>query len=173
VGIPVIASLNGTTTGGWIDYARRIQEAGADALELNVYHVGTDPGETAGMAEDRVLGILRAVKRTVTIPVAVKLSVSYSALAHLGAELDAAGADGLVLFNRFYQPDIDADNLEIVPTLELSTSAELRQRLTWLAVLSHHVRASLAVTGGVHTALDTIKAVMAGAHAVQMVSALL
>lgn len=173
VRVPVIASLNGTTTGGWIAYARRIEEAGADALELNVYHVSTDPNETAEMVEARVLDILRAVKRTVTIPVAVKLSPFYSALAHLAAALDEAGADGLVLFNRFYQPDIDAGTLEIVPTLELSTSAELRQRLVWLPVLSHQVRASLAVTGGVHTALDAIKAVMAGAHAVQMVSALL
>jgi len=173
VRIPVIGSLNGTTTGGWIDYARRIEEAGADALELNVYHVSTDPNETAVVVEDRVLEILRAVKRTVGIPVAVKLSPFYSALAHLAAELDDAGADGFVLFNRFYQPDIDAAALEITPTLELSTSAELRQRLVWLPVLSHQVRASLAVTGGVHTALDAIKAVMAGAHAVQMVSALL
>lgn len=173
VRIPVIASLNGTTPGGWIDYAGRIQEAGADALELNVYHLATDPEETAEIVESRALGILRAVKRAVTIPVAVKVSPSYSALAHAAAELDAAGADGLVLFNRFYQPDIDAESLEVVPTLQLSTSAELRQRLPWLAVLSHHVRASLAVSGGVHTALDAIKAVMAGAHAVQMVSALL
>lgn len=173
VRLPVIASLNGTTTGGWIEYARRIEEAGADALELNVYHVSADPNETAAAVEARVVDILRAVKRSVAIPVAVKLSPFYSALAHLAGALDAAGADGFVLFNRFYQPDIDAAALEIVPTIELSTSAELRQRLVWLPVLSHQVRASLAVTGGVHTALDAIKAVMAGAHAVQMVSALL
>jgi dihydroorotate dehydrogenase (fumarate) len=173
VRVPVIASLNGTTTGGWIGYARLIEEAGADALELNIYHVAADPDETAAMVEARVVDILRAVKRTVSIPVAVKLSPFYSALAHFAGALDEAGTDGLVLFNRFYQPDIDPETLEIAPALELSTSAELRQRLVWLPVLSHQVRASLAVTGGVHTGLDAIKAVMAGAHAVQMVSALL
>jgi dihydroorotate dehydrogenase (fumarate) len=173
VTVPVIASLNGTTAGGWIDYARRIQEAGADALELNVYHLATDPRETAGAVERRTIDILRAVKQAVAIPVAVKLSPSFSAMAHFAAEVDAAGADGLVLFNRFYEPDIDPESLEAVPRLELSTSAELLIRLRWLAILSPHVRASLAVTGGVHTPLDAIKAVMAGAHAVQMVSALL
>ncbi len=173
VGVPVIASLNGTSLGGWIDFARRIQETGADALELNVYHVATDPQETAAAVEGRTLEILQAVKQVVTIPVAVKLSPSFSAMAHFAASVDAAGADGLVLFNRFFEPDIDPESLEAAPTLDLSTSAELRLRLRWLAILSGRVRGSLAVTGGVHTALDAIKAVMAGAHAVQMVSALL
>lgn len=173
VRIPVIASLNGTTLGGWLEYARLMQEAGADALELNVYYLAADPQETAEAVEGRTLSLLRAVKQAVTIPVAVKLSPFFSGMAHLAVQLDAAGADGLVLFNRFYQPDIDIEQLEIVPRLELSTSAELLLRLRWLAILHGRVRASLAVTGGVHTAADAIKAVMAGATAVQMVSALL
>lgn len=173
VRIPVIASLNGTTTGGWVDYARRMQEAGADALELNVYYLATDPGEPGGAVEGRTLDILRAIKQTVSVPVAVKLSPFFSSLAHFAAELDRAGADGLVLFNRFYQPEIDIERLEVVPRLELSTSSELLLRLRWLAVLRDRVGASLAVTGGVHTVTDAIKAIMAGADVVQMVSALL
>ncbi len=173
VQIPVIASLNGTTTGGWVDYARRMQEAGADALELNVYYLATDAEEPSTAVEHRMIEILRAVKQTVTIPVGVKLSPFFSSLAHVAAALDAAGADGLILFNRFYQPEIDIEHLEVVPRLELSSSSELLLRLRWLAILSDRVRASLAVTGGVHTAIDAIKALMAGAHAVQMVSALL
>ncbi len=173
VQIPVIASLNGTTTGGWVDYARRMQEAGADALELNVYYLATDAEEPSAAVEQRMIDILRAVKQTVTIPVGVKLSPFFSSLAHVAAALDAAGADGLILFNRFYQPEIDVEHLEVVPRLELSSSSELLLRLRWLAILSDRVRASLAVTGGVHTAIDAIKALMAGAHAVQMVSALL
>jgi len=173
VSVPVIASLNGTTSGGWVGYARRIQEAGADALELNVYYLATDPQEPGEVVERRTLDILRAVKQAVIIPVAVKLSPFFSSLSHFAAELDAAGADGLILFNRFYQPDIDAENLEVIPRLEFSTSAELLVRLRWLSVLSCQVRASLAITGGVHTAKDAIKAIMAGASAVQMVSELL
>lgn len=173
VRIPVIASLNGTTTGGWVNYARRMQEAGADALELNVYYLATDPGEPGGAVEGRTLDILRAIKQTVSVPVAVKLSPFFSSLAHFAAELDRAGADGLVLFNRFYQPEIDIERLEVVPRLELSTSSELLLRLRWLAVLRDRVGASLAVTGGVHTVTDAIKAIMAGADVVQMVSALL
>jgi dihydroorotate dehydrogenase (fumarate) len=173
VSVPVIASLNGHTPGWWTEYARRLQDAGADAIELNVYHVATDPAEPAAAVEHRTLEILRAVKASVTIPVAVKLSPFYSSLAHLAAELDAAGADGLVLFNRFYQPDIDPEALDVVLHLELSTSAELLLRLRWLAILCDHVRASLAASGGVHTARDAIKAIMAGADAVQMTSALL
>ncbi len=173
VSIPVLASLNGTTPGGWVEYARRIQDAGADGLELNVYYLATDPQEPGEAVERRTLSILRAVKGAVTIPVAVKLSPFFSSLAHFAAELDAAGADGLVLFNRFYQPDIDVENLDVVPRVELSTSSELLLRLRWLAVLSCQVRANLAITGGVHTAADAIKAIMAGASAVQMVSGLL
>lgn len=173
VDVPVIASLNGVTPGGWVDHARLMQSAGADALELNVYYLATDPRETAAEVERRTLEILRAVKGTVMIPVAVKISPFFSSLAHLAAEIDAAGVDGLVVFNRFYQPDIDAEGLDVVSRLELSTSAELLLRLRWLAILSCQIRASLAITGGVHTALDAIKAIMAGADAVQMVSALL
>lgn len=173
VSVPVIASLNGTTVGGWVEYARRIQEAGADALELNVYYLATNLTEPAEAVEHRTLDILRAIKRNVTLPIAVKLSPFFSSLGHFAAELDAAGVDGLVLFNRFYQPDIDIELLDVVPRLELSSSSELLLRLRWLAMLSGRITASLAVTGGVHTAVEAIKAVMAGADAVQMVSALL
>jgi dihydroorotate dehydrogenase (fumarate) len=173
VAVPVIASLNGTTLGGWLDFAMRMQEAGADALELNVYYLATDPDETSAEVEGRLLDMLRAVKRAIRIPVAVKLSPFYSALGHLARELDRAGADGLVLFNRFYQPDIDVEELEVQHRLHLSDSIEVLLRLRWLAILSGRIGASLAVTGGVHTALDAVKAVMCGAHGVQMVSALL
>lgn len=173
VAVPVIASLNGVTAGGWVGYARRMQEAGADALELNVYYVAADQDETAAAVERRTVEILAAVTQVVTIPVAVKLSPFFSSLANFATELTAGGADGLVLFNRFYQPDIDVEALEVIPRLDLSTSAELLLRLRWLAVLSARITPSLAVSGGVHTALDAIKAVMAGASAVQMVSALL
>ncbi len=173
VGVPVIASLNASTLGGWIEYARHIQQAGADAIELNVYFVATDPRETGGAVEQHVLNIVRSVKQVATVPLAVKLSPFYSSVANLADDLTAAGADGLVLFNRFYQPDIDVEQLEAVPRLELSTSSELLLRLRWLAVLFGNTRASLAASGGVHTATDAIKAIMAGADAVQMVSALL
>jgi dihydroorotate dehydrogenase (fumarate) len=172
-GVPVIASLNGASASGWLQYARQIQQAGADALELNVYFLATDPGESGEQVERRALEIVRTVKQTVTIPVAVKLSPFYSSVANFAAKVDELGADGLVLFNRFYQPDIDTEKLEVVSSLRLSDSSELLLRLRWLAILSGHVRASLAVTGGVHTAQDALKAVMAGAHAVQLVSVLL
>ncbi|HLF92344.1 MAG TPA: dihydroorotate dehydrogenase-like protein [Planctomycetota bacterium] len=173
VRIPVIASLNGTTLGGWLGHAKLIQEAGADALELNVYTVATDPEERGFLIEERLVDILKAVKAAVRIPVAVKLSPYYTSLANLARHLEGAGADGLVLFNRFYQPDINAEELEVVRTLHLSDSSELLLRLRWLAILSGRVRPSLAVSGGVHDGLDAIKAVMCGAQAVQMVSALL
>ncbi len=173
VGVPVIASLNGTTPSSWIEYARLIEQAGAHALELNVYELATDLLEEGEEVERRVLEIAEAVVGSVSIPVAVKLSPFFSSFANLAARLDQAGADGLVIFNRFYQPDIDMEALDVLPTVHLSDSGELLLRLRWLAILSGRVRASLAVTGGVHTAEDAIKAVMAGAHAVQMVSALL
>jgi dihydroorotate dehydrogenase (fumarate) len=169
----VIASLNGTTNEGWLSYAKTIQEAGADALELNVYFIATDPKETGAHVEQRSVEILTSVKQAITIPVAVKLSPFFSSVAHLASQLDQAGADGLVLFNRFYQPDIDVEALEAVPSLHLSDSSELLLRLHWLAILSGQVKATMAASGGVHTGLDAVKAVMAGASAVQVVSRLL
>ena len=173
VGVPVIASLNGSTPGGWTEYARLMAEAGADALELNLYRISTDPETNSGWIEHLAVETVREVKTAVTIPIAVKLSPLYTAFAHLARGLDGAGADGLVLFNRFYQPDIDPAELVATRTLHLSDSSELLLRLHWLAILSGRVRASLAATGGVHTALDVVKATMAGAHVTQMVSALL
>jgi dihydroorotate dehydrogenase (fumarate) len=173
VRIPVMASLNGATPGGWVEYARLMQEAGADALELNLYRIATDPETTSPDIERQAIETVQAVKRAVRIPVAVKLSPFYTAFAHVARELARAGADGLVLFNRFYQPDIDATELTATRMLHLSDSSELRLRLHWLAILSGRVRPSLAATGGVHTALDVVKATMAGAHVTQMVSALL
>lgn len=172
-GIPVIASLNGVSSGGWIDYARLCQEAGVAALELNVYFVATDPDVSGSTVEDRILRAAKAVKAAVRIPVAVKLSPFFSSLPHLARKLEAAGVDGLVLFNRFYQPDIDPETLEVVPKLRLSDSSELLPRLRWLAILSGRVKLSLGATGGIHTAADAVKAIMAGADGVQMVSALL
>jgi dihydroorotate dehydrogenase (fumarate) len=173
VKLPVIASLNGTTAEGWLDYAKTIQQAGADALELNVYHVAADPREAGDAVERRLFDVVRSVKRSVTIPVAVKLSPFYSSVAHVATELDTLGVDGMVLFNRFYQPDFNLDELSVESTLHLSSSSDLLLRLRWLAVLHGRVKASLAVTGGVHTPADALKAIMAGASAVQCVSALL
>jgi len=173
VAVPVIASLNGTTLGGWLEYARLMEEAGADALELNIYSLASDPQTDSQSIEERTVEMVRAVKGAVTIPVALKLSPFYTSLAHTAHRLVEAGADGLVLFNRFYQPDIDVDELEVVPTLHLSDSSELTLRLRWLAILSSQLETSFAVTGGVHTALDAVKSVMAGAHVVQLVSSLL
>jgi len=173
VKVPVLGSLNGTTPQGWLGYAKQIQEAGADALEINFYHVATDPKESGADVERRLLEVVRLVKEAVTIPVAVKLSPFFSSLPHLATALDGLGVDGLVLFNRFYQPDIDPEALEAVPRLNLSTSNDLLLRVRALATLSGRIKASLAATGGVHTSLDALKAVMAGAHAVQIVAALL
>ncbi len=173
VRVPVIASLNGTTPGGWLEYARLMEQAGADALELNTYDVAADPKDTPQAIEQRTIELVRSVKKLVRIPVAVKLSPFYTAIANFAKRLDDAEADGLVLFNRFYQADIDVENLEVVRTLQLSDSSDLLLRLRALAVLSGKVRASLAATGGAHTAVDAVKAVMCGAHAVQMVAAIL
>jgi dihydroorotate dehydrogenase (fumarate) len=173
VSVPVIASLNGTTSEGWLEYARRIEQAGADALELNVYYLAADPLESSSEVDARLIRIVQGVRQKVKIPVAVKLSFFCSGLAHLAHELDVMGVNGLVLFNRFYQPDIDVENLEVVPTLKLSDSSELQIRLRWLAILSSQIRAALAVSGGVHTYNDAVKAIMCGASAVQVVSALL
>jgi len=173
VSIPIIASLNGTTAGGWTRYAEKMEQAGADAIELNTYFIATDAKETGAQVEQRTLDIVAAVKETVSIPVAVKLSPFFSSLANLARRLEENGAQGLVLFNRFYQPDVDIEELDVVPNLRLSTADELRLRLRWLAIISSQVDLSLAATGGAHNAADVIKAVMAGAHTVQMVSALL
>jgi dihydroorotate dehydrogenase (fumarate) len=173
VSVPVIASLNGTSLGGWLSYAGLIEQAGADGLELNLYELATDPGETGEAVERRSLEVVRAVRDFVTIPVAVKLSPFYTSVANFARSLDEARVDALVLFNRFYQPDLDIEQLEVVRVVNLSTPAELLLRLRWLAILSGRLKASLAVTGGVHGVVDAVKAVMAGAHAVQMVSALL
>lgn len=171
--IPVIASLNGDTLGGWLDYAIQIADAGADALELNIYHVATDLDESSHALEHRIVEMVRSVKQRAKLPIAVKLSPFYTALPHFARELVAAGADGLVLFNRFFEPDIDVEELVIRSHLHLSHSPELLLRIRWLAILSGRVDCTLAVSGGVHTPLDAIKATMAGAHGIQLVSALL
>jgi dihydroorotate dehydrogenase (fumarate) len=173
VSIPVIASLNATSPGGWVKYARKIEEAGASALELNIYFLPTDPNVTSSEIEKSYCELVRQVKNTIRIPVAVKLGPYFSAMAHFAHELDEAGADALVLFNRFYQPDFDIENLEVAPTVALSTSQELLLRLHWVAILYGHVRLDLAITGGVHTAEDVLKAMMAGARVAMMTSALL
>jgi dihydroorotate dehydrogenase (fumarate) len=173
LGIPVIGSLNGISTGGWIDYARKMEQAGADALELNIYYIPTDPALTSQEVEERYVNVLLAVKRTVKIPVAVKLSPYFSSFATIAVRLDKAGANGLVLFNRFYQPDFDLEALEVVPNVLLSTSDAIRLPLRWIAILHGMVKTSLAGTSGVHTAEDVIKLVMAGADVAMMCSALL
>ena len=173
VAIPIIASLNATSPGSWVHYAREIEAAGADALELNIYDVPTSPEVTGSTLEQGYCDLVRLIKANVRIPVAVKLSPYFTSLPNLASRLDEAGADGLVLFNRFYQPDFDVYNREITPTLELSTSQELRLRLHWVATLCGHLRADLAATGGVHTVFDVVKALLAGARVVMMTSALM
>jgi dihydroorotate dehydrogenase (fumarate) len=173
VDIPVLASLNGVTSGGWISYARQLEEAGADGLELHIYHAASDMTASAAEVEQQALDIVREVKRSVRIPVALKLAPLLTAFAHFARQLDAAGADALVLFTRFHRVDIDVDELEVIRTLSLSDSSELPLRLRGTAALAGRIKASIAITGGVHTGLDVIKATMTGAHATQMVSALL
>ncbi|MGA8220252.1 MAG: dihydroorotate dehydrogenase-like protein [Candidatus Acidiferrales bacterium] len=173
VAVPVIASLNGVSPGGWVRYARLMEEAGADALELNIYAIATDPNESSAKVEGHYFQLLREVKDHVRIPVAVKLSHFFTAIANMGKKLDETGADALVLFNRFYQPDFNIESLEIEPSLTLSNSHELLLRLNWIAILYGHVRADLAVTGGVHTAPDVLKSMMAGANVAMMTSAIL
>lgn len=171
--IPVIGSLNGTHTGTWVEYATNIQQAGADALELNLYYQPNVAEESASDVEQRLLDIVKAVRKDLTIPMAVKISPFFTSLPHFARELSKAGADAMVLFNRFYQPDVDTDELEIVPSLELSNSSELLLRLRWLAMLHGRQDLQLAVTGGVHTAQDAAKAIMSGAQAIQLVSTVL
>ncbi len=173
VAMPIIASLNGMTRGGWLSYARMLEQAGADALELHIYHAASDMTKSAAEVEREAIEIVSEVKRTIRIPIAVKLAPLLTAFAHFAKQLDVAGADGFVLFTRYQRVDIDVNELEIVRTTTLSDSSELAMRLRGAAALSGRVRASIAVSGGVHTALDVVKATMAGAHATQMVSALL
>ena len=173
VRIPVIASLNGMTGESWASYARNIEQAGADALELNIYEMATDPDESGLAIEARIRDLVLDLKRAIRIPIAVKLGPFFTAFGHMARQLDQAGADGLVIFNRFYQPDIDVTHLATIPRIELSTSAEMLLRLRWLSALHGRVRCSLAVSGGVVAPIDGIKAILAGADVVQMVSAVL
>jgi len=173
VSIPIIASLNGATVGGWTRYAKQIEQAGADALECNIYSIPTNPAISSTEIEQNYIDILRAVKSSVSIPVAVKLSPFFSNLANMAKRLDEAGADSLVLFNRFYQPDIDLEELELIPNVLLSTPQALRLPLTWIGILYGRVRASLAATSGIHGAQDVIKLLMVGAHVTMLCSTLL
>ena len=171
--IPVIGSLNGISVGGWVNYAKQLQQAGADAIELNVYYIPTDPLLSSADVEGRYLEVLHAVKKAVTVPVAVKLSPYFSSMANMANRLVDAGANGLVMFNRFYQPDINLEQLEVVPEVNLSDSTEARLPMRWIAILHGRVKASLAATSGIHTAADVLKVVMAGADVAMMCSALL
>ena len=173
VGIPVMASLNGSTPGGWMNYARLMEQAGADAIELHLYHAASDPDISAAEVESQLLQTVWEVKGELHIPVAVKISPLFTAFANFALQIDKAGADAIVLFTRFHKVEFDVLELEVLRRVELSTSAELDLRLRGTAVLSGRVKASLGITGGVHTALDVIKGTMAGAHGLQMVSALM
>ncbi|HVM94628.1 MAG TPA: dihydroorotate dehydrogenase-like protein [Terriglobales bacterium] len=173
VEIPVIASLNGSSVGGWIQYATQIEEAGADALECNIYWIVTDPKMTSAEVEQHYIDIVKAVKTAVHIPVAIKLSPFFSNFANMAQRIDEAGADGLTLFNRFYQPDIDLENLELSPHVLLSTPQAMRLPLTWIGILSGRIKASMAATSGVHSADDVIKLLMVGADAIELCSTLL
>jgi dihydroorotate dehydrogenase (fumarate) len=171
--IPVIASLNGSTPGGWVEHARLLQQAGADALELNLYQVAADPAHGSAELERRDLELVAAVRAEIGIPLAVKLSPYFTGLAHFAARLVGIGADGLVLFNRFYQPEVDLETLDVVPHLVLSSSEELRLPLRWIGILRGQLSASLAATSGVHTSEDVLRALLAGADATMLASALL
>lgn len=173
VSIPVIGSLNGVSNEGWIEYARRIQDAGADGLELNIYYIPTDVKLSALDVENRYLDVIRSVRAAVRIPVAVKLSPFFSSMANMARKIDETGVEAMVLFNRFYQPDFDLDELEVVPHLSLSSPYEIRLPLMWIAILYGRVRASLGATRGVHGAAEVVKYLMAGADAVMTTSALL
>jgi dihydroorotate dehydrogenase (fumarate) len=173
VNIPVIGSLNGVSSGGWIEYAKAIEEAGADALELNLYYIPTDPMVESAEVERIYLDVVREVRSTIDIPLAVKIGPYFSAMANMARRFDEIGVDALVLFNRFYQPDFDLDTLEVVPNLQLSAAEELRLRLRWAAILHGHIRCDMAITGGVHDASDVLKSMMAGAKVAMMTSAIL
>ena len=171
--IPVVASLNGVSRGGWVRYASRLEAAGADALELNIYYVSSRPGLSGNEVEWHYLDVVRAVRQAIAIPLAVKLSPYFSSLVNMAGQLVEAGANGLVLFNRFYQPDLDIETMAVLPALELSTSTELRLPLRWVAILHRRHRVSLAASTGVHTATDVLKVLLAGADVAMMTSALL
>jgi dihydroorotate dehydrogenase (fumarate) len=171
-GIPIMASLNGATVGGWVRFAKDMEEAGADAIELNTYALATDRSQTSAELELQLLELVSAVAGAVKIPVAVKLSQSFTSVPHLVARLEDAGARGVVLFNRFYQPDFDIETLEVRPTLHFSTPSELLPRLHWAAILYGHMNIDLAISGGVHSAEDVLKGIMAGAGVTMMASAL-
>jgi dihydroorotate dehydrogenase (fumarate) len=173
VKIPVIGSLNGVSSGGWTKYARKIEAAGADALELNLYFLPTDPALTSARIEENYVSLVRDIRKSIKIPLAVKLSPFFTAIPNFARQMVEAGANGLVLFNRFYQPDLDLENLAVIPNLVLSTSSELRLPLRWIAILYGRIQADLALTTGVHTAEDVIKAGMAGASVAMMASELL
>ena len=173
VAIPVIASLNGVTQGGWVRYAQEMQQAGADAIELNIYSLVTDPSRTATEVEKDYCVLVRKLRENLKIPIAVKLSHFFSAFANFAGHVDTSGANAIVLFNRFYQPDLDIDQLQVVPSLMLSHPGELLLRLHWTAIIYGHISADIAVTGGVHRSEDVLKSVMAGAAVAMMTSALL
>jgi dihydroorotate dehydrogenase (fumarate) len=173
LGIPIIGSLNGVSVGGWIEYAKKIQDAGADALELNIYYIPTDPNVSSAELENKYLEVAKTVKKSVTIPVAVKLSAFFTTMANMARKFDNIGIDGLVLFNRFYQPDIDLETLEIEPNVILSTPQALRLPMRWIAILHRQIKANLAASSGIHKADDVLKMLMAGADVTMMCSALL
>jgi dihydroorotate dehydrogenase (fumarate) len=173
VDVPIIASLNGSTIGGWTDFAREFESAGADAIELNIYYIPTDPDLTGQEVEQQYIDILKAVKGAVKIPVALKFSPFFSNFSNMAAKMDAAGVDGMVLFNRFYQPDIDLDEFEVKPNLQLSQSTTMRLPMRWIAILKDRVKADLAATTGIHTGTDVIKMLMVGASATMLCSSLL
>jgi dihydroorotate dehydrogenase (fumarate) len=173
VDIPIIASLNGISSGGWVSYARKMEQAGADALELNIYYLPTDPEVSSAELEDTYVKLVKDVRATVKIPIALKLSPFFTAIPYMARRFADVGANGLVLFNRFYQPDFDLEQLEVVPNLQLSTSHELRLPLRWIAILYGRIEADFALTSGVHTAIDVVKAMMAGANVAMMTSELL
>jgi dihydroorotate dehydrogenase (fumarate) len=173
VEIPIIGSLNGVSKGGWTRYAKLIEQAGADALELNIYYLPTNPELTADSVERQYCELVADIRKSIAIPVAVKIGPFFSAMANMAVKLDKAGADALVMFNRFYQPDLDLEELEVVPSLQLSRSNELRLRLHWVAILFGKIKADMAITGGIHSAEDVIKSMMSGARVAMTTSALL
>ena len=173
VNVPIIASLNGNSLGGWTEYAKKMESAGADAIELNIYHIPTDANMTGSEVEQQYVDVLKAVKGAVNIPVALKLSPFFSNFSNMAKQFDDAGADSLVLFNRFYQPDIDLDEFEVTPNLLLSQSSAMRLPMRWIAILKDNIKANLAATGGIHTGTDVIKMLLVGADVTMLCSSLL